>query len=72
MPNKCCVYGCKTNYASEEKKEMNENVVSQSDIKISVFKFPSEKDEQQERERWINVINKINKDFKLDKKYCNL
>ena len=47
MPKKCCVKGCKTNYASEKAKGVK---------KVSVFRFPSAKKEQDARKKWIQAI----------------
>ena len=43
MGRKCCVYGCKTNYASEKGLGAD---------KFSVYRFPKERD----KEAWVSVI----------------
>ena len=48
MPNKCCVYGCKSNYASTTER-----------CSRSTFKFPRDDDL---RAKWIRKIP--NKDLK--------
>ena len=53
------MYECRTNYESEKKKKESQSST------VSVFRFPSEKTDPVERERWIAVVGKINKDFKL-------
>ena len=64
MGRKCCVYHCKTNYESEKKGYVPE---SENGQKIPVFRFPSEKDELDERKRWIDVVSKVNKNLKVSK-----
>ena len=62
MVKKCCVYGCKTNYQSK-KKSVIPPTTSTAETNTNfptVFRFPTDKDEQQ---RWIDVIGKINKDL---------
>ena len=50
MPKKCCVKGCKSGYSS------------QKDEKISTFRLPSE---LVERQKWIDVILKVNESLKV-------
>ena len=49
MPKKCCIYGCKTNYTSEENSDHRD--------KIPVYQFPKARDE---RERWKKVVPNAN------------
>ena len=51
MPNKCCVYGCNSNYASTKER-------------YSTFKFPRDDDL---REKWIGLRKILNKDLKATK-----
>ena len=51
---KCCVYGCNANYLSTLNK--NENASK------TVYRFPTDKDE---RQRWIDVVGKINANLKV-------
>lgn len=53
MGKKCCVYGCKTNYKSEN--------VSSGEQKVSVYRFPME---DCARKAWISAIP--NRDFSAD------
>ena len=66
MPKPCCVYGCKTNYRSEKQSRGDDE-----NEKIPVYRFP--KDEF-ERERWIDVIGRINANLvvKSDTVVCRL
>ena len=48
MPKKCCVYACRTNYNSEKTKGCD---------KLSVFRFPTNTDEQQ---KWIQAVPNAN------------
>ena len=54
MGRKCCIYGCKTNYESEKK-----GYVTDGD-KVPVFRFPSEKTDPDGRQKWIDVVKKVN------------
>ena len=61
MGEKCCVYGCKTNYSSKK--------ACDGERKLSVYRFP--KDET-ERAAWISVIPNANFTAKTDTVICEL
>ena len=60
MVKKCCVYDCKTNYDSERKK-----YVSVDGKQQSVFRFPHPNTEAENRQRWIDVVSKVNANLKV-------
>ena len=60
MGKTCCVYGCKTNYRTEMRdRDENEKGI------VSVYRFPSKKKNNEERQRWIDVIKKINANLEV-------
>ena len=61
MGKKCCVYGCKTKYLSEER--------SSGDRKVSVFRFPNNEDEKQ---AWISAIPNAELTVSKDTVVCDL
>ena len=56
MVKKCCMVNCDTNYASKK---------DDGGRKISVFRFPSEKNEPEERKKWIGVCSKVRADLRV-------
>ena len=54
MPRKCCVFGWKTNYRSQQDKTMCGEI-----NKITLYRFPKNKDER-ERELWIKSVPNAN------------
>ena len=58
MGKTCCVYGCKTNYKTERRSRDEEQ-------NMSVYRFPSEKKNNKERQRWIDVVKKINANLQV-------
>ena len=54
MVKTCCLYDCKTNYRTERK----DNEV------VSVDRFPNKKN-MEERQRWIDVVKKINANLEI-------
>ena len=59
MPKSCCVCGCNTNTKTERKNRAPGTV-------RNVFRFPNKEDEPFERQRWIDVIRKINANLKVE------
>ena len=57
MVKKCCMVNCDTNYASKKSDDGGR--------KISVFRFPSEKTEPEERKKWIGVCSKVRADLRV-------
>ena len=62
MPKKCCVFACRTNYASERSK-------SGASKKIPVYRFPREEEEKQ---NWIKVIPNDNLTVNQNTVICEL
>ena len=56
MVKKCCMVNCDTNYASKK---------SDGGRKISVFRFPSDKTEPEERKKWIDVCSKVRANLRV-------
>ena len=54
MPDKCCVFNCRSNYDNGPKE--------------TVFFFPDEKKDYDLRQRWIRFVNR--EGWKLSKKSC--
>ena len=54
MVEKCCVYGCDTNYASSRKKILNRNIreVSNNNFQFIVFR----KIKTKERDGYTNIM----------------
>ena len=61
MPKKCCIYGCQTNYTSEENSDHRD--------KIPVYRFPKARDE---RERWKKVVPNANLNVTDNTVVCQL
>ena len=57
MVKKCCMVNCDTNYASKKSDDGGR--------KISVFRFPSDKTEPEERKKWIDVCSKVRADLRV-------
>ena len=55
MGKKCCVYT--TNYDSEKKTENGK--------KVPLFRFPNQNTEQENRQRWIEAVSKVNANLKV-------
>ena len=69
------MYNCKTNYKSETRKRTIEEAhLSEGSstpeknlqVNIPVFRFPSEKTDSVERERWVQVVGKINANLNVN------
>lgn len=56
----CCVYECQTNYESERKKRGD-------GVEAHVYRFSNQSFFPRERERWIEIVSKINANFKVTK-----
>ena len=55
IPKKCSLVGCKSNYESERKKMALEG----NSTHVPVFRFPSEKVDPENRERWLKAVSSI-------------
>ena len=62
MVKKCCMIKCKTNYASEKKKVIT---CGDGTKKYSVFRFPSEETEPEERQKWISICTQIRSNLEV-------
>ena len=62
MGRKCCVFDCKTGYDSQKKA-----YIDNGGKKISVFRFPTEKKEPEDRKRWIDIVSKVNANLTVNK-----
>ena len=56
MPKKCCVKNCRSNY---------DPLKDQEKVSVPVFRLPSAKDDQENRDNWINMLNSHDSEVKV-------